>query len=261
MIGCMIYFYKNHHRLLDWYTDLLSSTPRQTIVVSRLGARRAIVTANPENVEYILKTNFYNFPKGKPFQEILEDFLGNGIFNVDGDLWYNQMKLASQEFSTRSLRDYAVRSLKEEVDKKLLPLLESVANDTKKTLDLQDLLKSVTFDVVCKVSLGYDPCCLDYYSLQNSPSIVEAFDMASEVCARRGAAPLSALWKVKRFVGVGSEKRLKEAILQIHMFVGDIIHDKKRKLRERRGRGDEQDLLSKMVLGKLAGFLFFALKA
>ncbi|KAL2529133.1 Cytochrome [Forsythia ovata] len=157
MIGCMISFYKNGHRLLDWYTDLLSSAPTQTIIVSRLGARRAIVTANPENVKYILKTNFYNFPKGKPFQEILEDFLGNGIFNVDGDLWYNQRKLASQEFSTRSLRDYAVKSLKEEVDKKLLPLLESVANDTKKTLDLQDLLGRVTFDVVCKVSLGYDP--------------------------------------------------------------------------------------------------------
>ncbi|CAI9763136.1 unnamed protein product [Fraxinus pennsylvanica] len=249
MIGCMISFYKNRHRLLDWYTDLLSVAPTQTITVSRLGARRAIVTANPKNVEYILKTNFCNFPKGKPFQEILEDFLGNGIFNVDGDLWYNQRKLASQEFSAKSLRDYVVNSLKEEVDSKLLPLLESLANDTNKTLDLQDLLRRVTFDVVCKVSLGHDPCCLDHYSLQNSPRIIEAFDMASEICARRGAAPLSALWKVKKFVGIGSEKRLKEAIVQIHIFVGDIIHDKKRKLSESRRGDDEQDLLSKMILG------------
>ncbi|CAI9777262.1 unnamed protein product [Fraxinus pennsylvanica] len=251
MIGCMISFYKNRHRLLDWYTDLLSCAPTQTISVSRLGARRVIVTANPKNVEYILKKNFHNFPKGKPFQEILDDFLGNGIFNVDGDLWYNQRKLASQEFSAKSLRDYVVNSLKEKVDKKLLPLLESVANDTKKTLDMQDLLRRVTFDVVCKVSLGYDPCSLDHYFLQDSSPLVEAFDMASEICARRGAAPMSALWKVKKFFGVGSEKRLKEAIVRIHIFVEDIIHDKKKKLSESRGGGggDEQDLLSKMISG------------
>lgn len=37
------------------------------------------------------------------------------------------------------------------------------------------------------------------------------------------------------------EKRLKEAIVQIHIFVGDIIHDKKGKFSESRGRGDHQD--------------------
>ncbi|PWA98773.1 cytochrome P450 [Artemisia annua] len=70
--------------------DLLSSSPTQTKVIHRLGARKTIVTANPQNVEYILKTNFVNFPKGKPFTEILNDFLGCGIFNVDGDLWHAQ---------------------------------------------------------------------------------------------------------------------------------------------------------------------------
>ncbi|KAK6118088.1 hypothetical protein DH2020_048175 [Rehmannia glutinosa] len=88
-----------------WYTELLSESETQTIVVHRLGAPRTIVTANPENVEYILKTNFANFPKGKPFTELLGDFLGLGIFNVDGDTWSTQRKLASHEFSARSLRD------------------------------------------------------------------------------------------------------------------------------------------------------------
>lgn len=90
VIGCLISFYKNRHRLLDWYTHMLSVSPTQTIVVSRFGAPRTIVTSNPRNVEYMLKRNFSNYPKGKPFTEILADFLGKGIFNVDGDLWYNQ---------------------------------------------------------------------------------------------------------------------------------------------------------------------------
>ncbi|KAL2330411.1 hypothetical protein Fmac_017992 [Flemingia macrophylla] len=47
---------------------------------------RMVVMANLSNVEYILKTNFANFPKGKPFTEILNDLLACSIFNVDSDL-------------------------------------------------------------------------------------------------------------------------------------------------------------------------------
>ncbi|KAJ0938583.1 hypothetical protein HanRHA438_Chr02g0051421 [Helianthus annuus] len=35
---------------------------------------------NPENIEHILKTRFENYPKGKPFTDLLGDFLGIGIF-------------------------------------------------------------------------------------------------------------------------------------------------------------------------------------
>lgn len=120
ILGCLISFYKNRRRLLDWYTDLLYKSPTQTIVVRRLGARRTLVTANPANVEYVLRTNFNNFPKGKPFTEILGDLLGFGIFNVDGELWSTQRKLASHEFSTKSLREFLVKVLEEEVDHRLV---------------------------------------------------------------------------------------------------------------------------------------------
>ena len=75
VIGCLVAFYQNRWRLLDWYTELLAASPTQTIVVDRLGARRTVVTANPANVEHILKSNFGNYPKGKPFTDILGDLL------------------------------------------------------------------------------------------------------------------------------------------------------------------------------------------
>lgn len=37
----------------------------------------------------------------------LEDFLGDGIFTVDGHQWREQRKLASHEFSTKILRDFS----------------------------------------------------------------------------------------------------------------------------------------------------------
>ncbi|TKY63449.1 fatty acid omega-hydroxylase [Spatholobus suberectus] len=93
----------------------------------RIGTHNTVVTANPRNVEHILKTNFNNFPKGKPFTEILGDLLGCGIFNVDGELWHAQRKLASHEFTTRSLRDFVLKTLREKVQHRLLPLCDRPA--------------------------------------------------------------------------------------------------------------------------------------
>ncbi|TMX05915.1 hypothetical protein EJD97_000049 [Solanum chilense] len=249
IIGCLIPFYKNRYRLLDWYTHLLSHSQTKTIVIDRLGARRTIVTANPHNVEYMLKTNFDNFPKGKPFNEILGDFLGNGIFNVDGEMWYKQRKMVSHEFTGRCLRECVMNALKEEVENKLLPMLDLMEAENR-AFDLQDLLRRLGFDVVCKVSLGFDPCCLNDDSLPFSP-LLDAFERASQICAGRGASPVFAIWKVKRLLNIGSERQLRLAIDQIHSSVGNMIRERKIKMRgetEQEIKISKVDLLSKLLL-------------
>ncbi|KAL3748035.1 hypothetical protein ACJRO7_009285 [Eucalyptus globulus] len=247
IIGCLLSFYRNRSRLLDWYTDLLSRSPTQTIVIHRLGACRTVVTANPDNVEHVLKANFHNYPKGVPFTSILGDLLGCGIFNVDGPLWSTQRKLASHEFSTHSLRDFVLRMLEAEVENRLLPLLQDYA-DTDRTLDLQDLLKRFTFDTVCQVSLGTDPDCLDLS--RPLPPLVTAFENASRICAMRATSPVYLVWKIKRALSIGSEKKLAEAVKLVHGDILDIIRNRKKKLLQE--NGDQQikydgDLLSRFL--------------
>ncbi|KAF9668012.1 hypothetical protein SADUNF_Sadunf15G0082500 [Salix dunnii] len=244
LIGCLISFYKNRRCLLNWYTDLLSVSPTQTIVVRRLGARRIIVTANPENVEYMLRTNFGNFPKGKPFTEILGDFLGAGIFNVDGELWRTQRKLASHEFSTKSLREFFVATL-QELGNRLMQLLEE-AEEAKRVLDLQDLLRRFAFDSVCQFTLGTDPSCLDLS--RPTPPLLKAFDAASEISAMRGTAPIYAVWKTKKLFHLGVEKKLREAVKLIHDSVSEMVRNKKRVLESDREGKSESDLLSRLLL-------------
>ncbi|XP_075524336.1 LOW QUALITY PROTEIN: cytochrome P450 94B3-like [Primulina tabacum] len=247
-IKCLISFYQNRHRLLDWYTQLLSQSKTQTIVVHRLGAPRIVVIANPENVEYILKTNFVNFPKGKPFTELLGDFLGLGIFNVDGEKWSIQRKLASHEFSARSLREFVVKVLEDEVETRLIPILENTAeNDT--ILDMQEVLKRFGFDTICKVALGTDPCCLDLS--RAAPPLAVAFDSASEKSALRGIAPVPAMWKSKRALNLGSEKDLKEAVDIVHGCVDEIIRAKQEEIKNNDGGGG--DLLSRFLEAGLDG--------
>lgn len=239
-IGCLVPFYKNRHRLLDWYTDLLAASPAQTVVLERLGARRTVVTAHPDNVEYMLKTNFTNYPKGKPFTDILGDLLGSGIFNTDGELWRTQRKLASHEFTTKSLREFFVKALEMETNDRLLLILSTACAD-RRTVDVQDLLRRFAFDTICKVTLGTDPGFLDP-SLPTS-EFADAFDVASGISARRGAALVSATWKLKRAFGVGSERRLRASIQLIHGSVMSLI-------RRRKEEGVERgDLLSRLISG------------
>ncbi|WVZ51888.1 hypothetical protein U9M48_002988 [Paspalum notatum var. saurae] len=249
VIGCLVAFYENRWRLLDWYTELLAASPTQTIVVDRLGARRTVVTANPANVEHILKSNFGNYPKGKPFTDILGDLLGTGIFNVDGELWYAQRKLVSHEFSARALRELEFAVLEDEARERLVPAL-ALAAARGDAVDMQDLLRRFSFDVICRVSLGVDPGCLDP-ALPAAPRLAAAFDAAAGIIARRGAAPVAAVWKAKRALDVGSERRLREEIAVIHEAVMDLIHIRKK---ERallppsvNGGGRRSDLLSRMI--------------
>ncbi|KAL0390011.1 UNVERIFIED_CONTAM: cytochrome [Sesamum calycinum] len=114
-----------HNNLCDWYSHLLSKSPTGTIHVHVLGN---VITANPENVEHMLKTRFDNYPKGKPFSAILGDLLGRGIFNADGDLWRFQRKMASLELGSVSVRSYAFNIVTTEIESRLIPLLSSVAD-------------------------------------------------------------------------------------------------------------------------------------
>ncbi|KAJ9559525.1 hypothetical protein OSB04_004685 [Centaurea solstitialis] len=245
-IGSLISFHRNRTRLIHWFTDLLSRSASQTVVLRRLGRRtnQMIVTANPANVEHILKTNFENYPKGKPFTDLLGDFLGIGIFNVDGELWSTQRKLASHEFSTRSLREFVAGVVDDVIANRLVPLLEdAVVNNG--VLDMQDVLRRLAFDTISLISLGHDPCCLDYS--KPVPALVTSFDVAAGASAMRGVAPANWVWKLKRFFSLGSERRLKAAVRVVHRSVDDIIRQRRRQMADGDGTENQRDLLSRFI--------------
>uniref|UniRef100_N1R1E5 Cytochrome P450 86A2 n=1 Tax=Aegilops tauschii TaxID=37682 RepID=N1R1E5_AEGTA len=90
----------NRHRVLDWLTEVLALQPTCTLVFRRPGGVRGVITANPTNLEHIMRASFDNYPKGQRFAALLHDFLGRGIFNADGEPWRAQRKAASYEFNT-----------------------------------------------------------------------------------------------------------------------------------------------------------------
>ncbi|CAL4899558.1 unnamed protein product [Urochloa decumbens] len=228
VLGCLVEFYRNRRRLLDWYTGLLAASPSQTVVIERLGARRTVVTANPANVEHILKSNFANYPKGKPFTDILGDLLGGGIFNADGEPWRAQRKLVSHEFTARALRERVCAALHAEARARLLPALDAAADAAGEVVvDVQDLLREFAFNVICRVSLGGDD------DPGGETALLPLARLAAAIVARRGAAPVAAVWKAKRALGVGSERQLREEVAAIRGAVAELV----RRGRRERGGG------------------------
>lgn len=258
--------------LCDWYAHLLRRSPTGTIHVHVLGNT---ITANPDNVHHILKSRFDNYPKGtyesslkklphyskvtcisdvvqlilligKQFSAILGDLLGKGIFNSDGDRWRLQRKMASLELGSVSVRSYAFEIVGNEIRTRLLPLFESVIAKSSggkpagTPLDLQDVFRRFSFDTICRFSFGLDPGCLKL-SLPMSELAV-AFDTASRLSAERAMTSSPLVWKVKRLLDLGSEKRLREAIKLINLLAEQVI-----KQRREMSFSTHNDLLSRFL--------------
>ncbi|KAI7751129.1 hypothetical protein M8C21_017626 [Ambrosia artemisiifolia] len=230
--------------LSDWYTHLLRKSATGTIHIHVLNN---IITANPDNVEYMIKTNFDNYPKGKAFSAILGDLLGRGIFNVDGNCWRFQRKLASLELGSLSIRSHALNIVTDEIQSRLIPFITTVSDQNDKqdvVLDLQDVFRRFSFDSICKFSFGLDPGSLK----PNLPvsELESAFDLSSKLCAERGAAPSPVIWKLKRLFNIGSEKELKKSINVVKRMAGRVIKER-RENGSGTGMGMSNDLLSRFM--------------
>lgn len=228
IVGFAIEFFRNRHRILQWFTETMDKMPTNTFKLKRPGGIKDIMTGNPANVEHILKTRFEDYPKGERFTTLLQDFLGRGIFNVDGKPWKMQRKTASHEFNTKSLRNFVVDTVQWEIQNRLLPVLSTAAK-TGKSIDLQDILQRFAFDNICTVAFEVDTACL-LPSMPTSP-FAKAFDDATEISAGRFYSAVPFLWKMKRMFNMGSEKRLFEAIKVVNGFAMEIICSRRRFLR------------------------------
>ncbi|KAJ3669207.1 hypothetical protein LUZ60_011157 [Juncus effusus] len=236
ILGYLPHYVKNLHRFIDWTTEILIASPTHSM--SSMGG---VITANPKNLEHIFKTKFENYPKGEPSISKLADFLGHGIFNSDGEQWRGQRKTASLEFNKRSLRNFVVDTVQDEIVHRLVPLLVKI-EQTNQTIDLQDLLELFAFDNICKVAFGEDPACLTEEAFNGEKSkFMKDFGEAQEIALERFMHPVDFAWKIKKFFNVGNEKRMRDLISTIHDYTMNIVRAKK----ERGSIDEKQDLLSR----------------
>ncbi|CAO2831562.1 unnamed protein product [Amaranthus hypochondriacus] len=246
-IGTIPEFIANRHRFLEWTTEILSSNPFHTSIYTRPGNVYGIMTAYPPNLEHFLKTRFDNYDKGPRYVSLLHDLLGSGIFNCDGDLWKLQRKTAILEFNTRSLKNFILDCIRSEITTRLIPVLNE-ASDSGRVLDLQDILDRFAFDNVCKLAFGFDPDCLFGRGSEES-EFMRAFEVATKLSAGRFLYVLPITWMIKKWLNVGSEKKLRESVKIVHEFADKIIRSRINQISSdpKNSNLNNQDLLSRFI--------------
>ncbi|KAB2602227.1 cytochrome P450 94A1-like [Pyrus ussuriensis x Pyrus communis] len=173
---------------------------------------------------------------------ILADLLDDGILNEDGDNWKFQRQVSSHEFNTKSLRKFVEQVVDTELSDRLIPILSaSVASSS--VLDFQDILQRFGFDNICQITFRY---YLDYLlpSLPEAKFVV-AFDDAVQISGDRFRLP-HPVWKLKRALGIGSERRLRAVVSEVGEFAKTIVRENKRDLSEAKAL-ESVDLLSRFL--------------
>jgi len=119
-------------------------------------SRTYVLTINPDVVKHIASSKFGSlFEKGEKMQRQYLQFLGHGIFNVNGEEWKKHRNVTGTLFHTKSLKDYvhvfatnAHRMFTKFEEVKKGP--EYVA----KGIDMQDYFMRYTLDSFAEIGFG-----------------------------------------------------------------------------------------------------------
>ncbi|KAL1188255.1 Cytochrome P450 86B1 [Cardamine amara subsp. amara] len=207
------------------------------------GGSYGVMTTNPANIEHILKTNFKNYPKGVYYRERFRDLLEDGIFNADDELWKEERRVAKTEMHSSRFLEHTFITMRDLVYQKLVPLMDKMST-SERVFDLQDVLLRFTFDNICISAFGVDPGSLDI-DLSDIP-FAKAFEEATEYTLSRFLMP-PFVWKPMRFLGIGYERKLKEAVTIVHTFANKTVRERRNKIRKLKSLNDSSDLLSRLM--------------
>ncbi|KAI3944109.1 hypothetical protein MKW92_037311 [Papaver armeniacum] len=242
IIGVLIELLMNYHRMHDWVTEYFveSKTFKVPLPFTTL-----TFIADPANVEHVLKTNFSNYPKGEDFHTCMEELLGDGIFNSDGDMWRQQRKISSFEFASKNLRNFSTTVFRDYT--LILAGILHQASTCGKEIDMQELLFRMTLDSICKVGFGVEIGSLAH-ELPNH-RFAKACDDATSTVTYRFINPL---WRLKKFLNVGSEALLVKSIRVIDEFTYSLINKRKAELQgakptDNNANSVKHDILSRFI--------------
>ncbi|KAK1999444.1 cytochrome P450 [Colletotrichum falcatum] len=205
LAGNGINFLRDRQKLFDWFTRCEQLYGYETLQISVPSLPPGVIISDPRNLDYVFK-NEGIFAKGDFFQARSRDLFGNGIINVDGDLWKVQRKAGLSFLSTSNLRVLTDVALPEYISQSVA-FLEAKAD--KGIIDLQAVFHEITTQLMGKMAYNMEMHAEDDFAL--------AFDYASGATAERFQNPL---WFVSELL---TGARLRKSILAVKSFGRSIV--------------------------------------
>ncbi|RLN79551.1 hypothetical protein BBJ28_00012780 [Nothophytophthora sp. Chile5] len=248
ILGHTLEMFRNLDRFHDWMAETSVARGGKAFVLKQPGKNDWYLTANPEDFEQILKVHFDTFVKGDHVREVLDDFMGENVVIINGHRWKFQRKALVNLFTARALREHMTPI----VQKCVLALQRVYADAAKmqETIDVHSLMGRFTLETFAEIEFGSK---LGLLEAGGENAFEEAIDDANHVSLERLAVP-SWFWKLKRWLNVGSERRLRQDMALIKDFVMANITGaiERRKLRlEAIERGEPVEPVSKDIVSIL----------
>ncbi|KAL4371225.1 hypothetical protein AHAS_Ahas06G0144500 [Arachis hypogaea] len=107
-------------------------------------------------------------------------------------------------------------------------------------------MRRFSFDIICKFSFEIDTEC--FIPSFPESKLADSFDLASKLSVQRAmSSSLPLIWKLKRLLNIGSEKKLKEAIEVVDNVVMEMIGQRRRDMVTTATGLNKLDLLSRFM--------------
>jgi cytochrome P450 len=194
--------------------EVLEAWARQfgTMYAIRMGARRALVTAVPEQCQQALRERPETFSRLSTMEPVAIELGMNGLFSSEGERW-------------RRLRRIWIAAMNAAQIKPFFPLLTEVTERLRQrwlqaaargeAVDVQADLMRYTVDVTMRFSLGHDANTLE----QDGDVIQNQLHPVMAALGRRARAPFP-YW---RYVKLPADFQLDRALKQLRASVGALI--------------------------------------
>ncbi|KAF5195398.1 Cytochrome p450, partial [Thalictrum thalictroides] len=240
ILGVLPCLVQNAHRIHDYCVDIANTHGLTKLAKGPFV--EILYTCDPQNLEYITKKNFPNYPKGEEYNKVFQ-LLGDGLFNSDFDLWHGQRKLAGKAFASNNFLRVASNLSKKILEDELVPLLSKLVENSS-TVDLEETFLNYAFDVAFFSIFGRNPKCLSRHSPETIKFSKAMGDALEAIFFRHVTPPL--WWKLCRWLNIGEEKKHREAWETIDQSIAHYIAFKKEELLQAAGQ-DRSDLLSSYI--------------
>lgn len=203
---------------LDFWQECVQRTNSSTFVLRIFGLGYMICTADPNNVEHMLKTKFDNYEKGPRFHRTFVELLGHGIFNVDGTQWLGQRKTASHMFSQKSFRNHMFSTFLKH-SKHVASLLQGPAAQGE-TVDMFDMFNRFTLDSIGEIGFG---CDLGTLENKDHP-VLASFDGAQHTVMLRFTIT-ALVWKLMSALRISIEGIFRQQVKVLDSFAYGVVED------------------------------------
>ena len=187
----------------------------------KIGRRQALVVADPELIERVLRDRPDTYRRLGTIERALESMGISGVFSAEGAAWRAQRRLVIRALDSEHLRHFFPTLAG--VTRRLERRWRAAARE-QRVLDAQKELMRYTVDVTTNLAFGYDMNTLE----QDHDVIQDQLEQLFPMLNRR----INALVPYWRYVKFPADRAFERAMAEVSATIVDFIERARKRLRE-----------------------------